>query len=192
MVATLGQHARKCLATHVLAYDVAKRRGKVLLALQALVRGRALRPNDPELVLRTVDFFVAVDAGTGFGGAEGAAPHPTAAAVVAAERAALLGGQDKLEAFVDAYASKAEGWASLPHALAAARARALVRPAGAAAAAQGVVAALKGPGAMRGVSVDGLQEALRVLREDLGADAAVVAEAQAACAARFPLAAAFK
>ena len=189
VMATLGAHARRCLATHVLAYDVAKRRGKALLALQALVRGRALRPHDPQMVLRTVDFFAAVDGGEG--GFAGAGPlHPTAAAVVAAERGGLL--QGSLEAFVDAYAAKAEGWASLPHTLAAARARALIRPGRAAEAAKGVVAALKGAGEMRGMGVAGLDEALRVLQEDLGADAAAVAEARAACAARFPLAAAFK
>lgn len=32
---------------------------------------------------------------------------------------------------------------------------------------------------------------MRVLKENLGSDAAVVAEARAACAARFPLAVAF-
>lgn len=39
---TLTRHASQSLATHMLAYDVATRRGKVLLALQALVRVRVM------------------------------------------------------------------------------------------------------------------------------------------------------
>ncbi len=206
MVGTLGRHARRALTTHILAYDVAKRRGKALLALQALVRGAALRPHSPEVALRTVDFFATVKDGSDFpapapeaaaAGAGAAAPllHPAAAAVVAAEKEQLLGGQGSLEAYVDAFAARAQQWHSLPHTLAAARAQARIRPAQRGEAARAVVAALKGAdgaAALRGLSVEGLQEALRVLEEELGGEAAVLAEARAACAQWFPLAVAFK
>jgi hypothetical protein len=199
VVDTLGMHARRALTTHILAYDVAKRRGKALLALQALVRGAALRPHSPEVALRTVDFFATVKDGSGFPAPDAAAPaaplHAAAAAVVAAEKGQLLWGHSSLEAYVDAFAARAQQWHSLPHTLAAARAQARIRPAQRGEAARAVVAALKGAdgaAALRGLSVEGLQEALRVLEDELGAEAAVLAEARAACAERFPLAVAFK
>ncbi|CAN0384063.1 unnamed protein product, partial [Discosporangium mesarthrocarpum] len=40
--------------THLLAFDVALQRGKLLMALRALVRGLKLEPNNPELRLRAV------------------------------------------------------------------------------------------------------------------------------------------
>ena len=54
--AMLTAYAPKRLETWVLRYDVAKRRNKTLLALQALHRARAIDPNSAELFVRIVDF----------------------------------------------------------------------------------------------------------------------------------------
>lgn len=87
MVATLTRHARKEVASHVLAYDVAMKRGKTLLALQALIRGTNLRPDHPDVVLRVVDFSLAMQAKAKAGAAAvgaggGGALDPTVAQVI--------------------------------------------------------------------------------------------------------------
>jgi peptide alpha-N-acetyltransferase len=57
IVSTQIRHAPKQLSSHTLAYDVAMKRAKYLLALQALLRGKRLRPSDPEVVYRITAFF---------------------------------------------------------------------------------------------------------------------------------------
>lgn len=144
------------------------------------VRGQALRPHAPEIVLRTADFLAGV----------GATAEGYAAAVIAQEKGALLGGGEGLEGYVEGYAAKAAGWDSLPHTLAAARAQARIRPGSGKG--EGVVALLEREGPVRGASVEGLRDALRVLEGELGVDEGVLAAAKTACAKRFPLAGAFK
>lgn len=52
----LAKYAPKNLRTWILQYDVAMRRKKPMLAMQALFKARSLDPDDSELFLRTVDF----------------------------------------------------------------------------------------------------------------------------------------
>lgn len=54
--AILSRHAPFRLSTWLLQYDVAIRRKKTLLAMQALFKGRALDPKNGELFTRIVDF----------------------------------------------------------------------------------------------------------------------------------------
>ena len=54
--AILSRHAPSRLSTWLLQYDVAIRRKKTVLAMQALFRGRALDPQNGELFTRIVDF----------------------------------------------------------------------------------------------------------------------------------------
>lgn len=57
----MTHHASHLLETQLYAYDVAMERGKWLLALQALLRGKARRRYCPGIVVRIVDFFVKVE-----------------------------------------------------------------------------------------------------------------------------------
>ncbi|CBN77876.1 acetyltransferase 1-like [Ectocarpus siliculosus] len=57
LVALLSAHAGAYVETHLLAFDVAMRRGKYLLAARAVIRGRALEPRNPELLLRTIQLY---------------------------------------------------------------------------------------------------------------------------------------
>jgi peptide alpha-N-acetyltransferase len=54
-VSTLVKNAPNRFATWILQYDVSIRRGKIIMALQALFRAKALEPNNPELFTRIVD-----------------------------------------------------------------------------------------------------------------------------------------
>lgn len=54
--AILSRHAPFRLSTWILQYDVAIRRKKTLLAMQALFKGRALDPKNGDLFTRIVDF----------------------------------------------------------------------------------------------------------------------------------------
>lgn len=54
--ATLARYAPKRLDSWILQYDVAIRRKKVLMALQALYKARAIDPDSSELFTRIVDF----------------------------------------------------------------------------------------------------------------------------------------
>ena len=54
--AILSRHAPSRLSTWLLQYDVAIRRKKAVLAMQALFKGRALDPQNGELFTRIVDF----------------------------------------------------------------------------------------------------------------------------------------
>ncbi|CAM9965871.1 unnamed protein product, partial [Hapterophycus canaliculatus] len=57
LVALLSAHAGAYVETHVLAFDVAMKRGKYMLAARAVIRGRALEPHNPELLLRTIQLY---------------------------------------------------------------------------------------------------------------------------------------
>jgi len=191
VLVSMTQHAGKVVETHTLAYDVATKRGKPLLALQALIRAHALRPSHPEVFCRTVDFMASLkDGGKDAGWARGM--HPTVAAVIEAEKEGLLEGGADLGGFVEAYVKKATAWASLPHMLAAARgmARAQVRP-GATEKAVGLVIDGVKEGKCRGMTVGGLKEALRIAETELRAGPAALAEMREVCMERFPSATCF-
>jgi hypothetical protein len=57
----LTQYAPTSLKTWVLQYDVAVRRKKTLMALQALFKARAIDPNSSELFTRVIDFSGRLD-----------------------------------------------------------------------------------------------------------------------------------
>ena len=59
--AMLARYAPKALDTWILQYDVAARRKKTLLAMQALFKGRAIDPNNGKLFSRIVDFGLKLD-----------------------------------------------------------------------------------------------------------------------------------
>ena len=61
IVSLMTRHAAKIVESHVMAYDVARKRQKPLLALQALIRGTRLRKNHPDVFYRVVDFFNAIE-----------------------------------------------------------------------------------------------------------------------------------
>jgi len=56
-ISVLQRHAPKAISTHILAFDIAMKKGKILQALQALVRGSHLQHDHAELLLRTVIFL---------------------------------------------------------------------------------------------------------------------------------------
>jgi len=56
-VATLVKYAPHRIATWILQYDIAARRGRWLMALQALFKAHAINPFDGELFSRLVDFL---------------------------------------------------------------------------------------------------------------------------------------
>ncbi|CAN0199746.1 unnamed protein product [Ectocarpus fasciculatus] len=57
LVALLSAHAGAYVETHLLAFDVAMKRGKYLLAARAVIRGRALEPRNPKLLLCTIQLY---------------------------------------------------------------------------------------------------------------------------------------
>eukprot|EP00903_Cladosiphon_okamuranus_P008678 g8317.t1 len=99
LVALLSAHAGAHVETHLLAFDVAMKRGKYMLAARAVIRGRALEPNNPELLLRTIQLYHAAQAppsgqpadAAGAAGAP-APPSPVVARVLAEEAEGLLEG----------------------------------------------------------------------------------------------------
>jgi len=64
-VNTLRTQAPRSISTHLLAFDVSMKRGKILQAMQALVRAVHLYRNHPELVLR-IHAFLEYTSSTGF------------------------------------------------------------------------------------------------------------------------------
>lgn len=188
VLVSMTQHAAKVVETHTLAYDVAVKRGKPLLALQALIRAHALRLFHPEVFCRTVDFLASLKEG-GKEGGWAVGMHPTVVAVIEAEKEGLMGGEKNLEEYVQGYVKKAQGWASLPHLLAAARGLTRARTqAGATEKAVGLVKEGVKGGECRGLTVVGLKEALRVVEKELQAGPAAVVELRKLCLERFPLA----
>ncbi|CAM9558060.1 unnamed protein product, partial [Phaeothamnion confervicola] len=208
VAAALTLHAGRRPETHVLAFDVAERRGKPLLALRALVRGRALAPSNPELLLRTVRFYQTWGAAAAAGGgpavaAAGAAtapsdaasagsaaevPPPTlspvAARVVTAVKG-LLGGSDVAALAERMAADAAATGGSLPLRVAAAQALVLLSPKNVARAETLVAGGFDG----RGVSLETCEAAGAALKSFGRPEA--VETFHAACVARFPLAEAF-
>ena len=190
VMVSMTQHAAKVVETHTLAYDVATKRGKPLLALQALIRAHALRPFHPEVFCRTVDFVASLNEGGKEGGKEGGwavGMHPTVAAVIEAEKGGLLGDEVDLGVYVEGYVETAKAWASLPHLLAAARglARAQAQP-GATEKAVALVKEGVREGKCRGLTVTGLKEALWIAETELQAGPAAMAEMRNLCLERFP------
>lgn len=59
--ATLARYVPKNIDAWILRYDVAIRRGKTLMALQALHKARSLDPENSDLFTRTVDFCSKMD-----------------------------------------------------------------------------------------------------------------------------------
>ena len=80
---TLQLHAPKELATHTYAYEVAVRKNKVLLALRALLKAKALAPDDEAVKSRCKQFLT-----THVDGAKAPLPEMVAK-VVALQRAKL-------------------------------------------------------------------------------------------------------
>jgi len=88
---TLAKNAPKCLTTWLCQYDVSSRRGKSMLALQALFKAKSLGNNhdsmNSEVFKRIVDFHLNVKLADG--------SHPAVEEVFASERIKLLGSSSK-------------------------------------------------------------------------------------------------
>lgn len=119
MVATLTRYAAKTIDSHILAYDVAVKRGKYLMALQALIRGKALNPVDPDIFFRVVQFLHKVQA-------EAKANHPLVGEVITLEQEGLQEGSS-LSGYLEAFKDKAKKL-SLKHRVAAVKATLLLKP----------------------------------------------------------------
>jgi N-alpha-acetyltransferase 15/16, NatA auxiliary subunit len=178
-VGTLTKHAARMIETQLLAYDVAMKRSKYLLALQALLRGKRLRPTNPDLLLRIVEFSHSIHSGI-------SALHPLVAEVIAAEESTLLDGM-AVDGFVASFAERAVGW-SLLHRIRVAQAMHVIRPEDRSRALAMITdGGLEG----RGVTLKTAGEAVRVVRDVLG-DASIAESLRASLGVRFPLAAAFQ
>lgn len=90
--AMLTRYAPKDIASWMLAYDVAVRRGKILMALQALRKAHSIDSQSSELFTRVVDFAGRVDKLNG--------ASETVSIVVRAEFPVLLNGKST-DAFVN-------------------------------------------------------------------------------------------
>eukprot|EP00611_Tribonema_gayanum_P018068 TRINITY_DN31123_c0_g1_i1.p1 TRINITY_DN31123_c0_g1~~TRINITY_DN31123_c0_g1_i1.p1 ORF type:complete len:947 (-),score=350.61 TRINITY_DN31123_c0_g1_i1:368-2821(-) len=175
----LSRQAAGHVETWALVFDVAISRGKWLLALRAVCKGRAIAPSDPGMLRRTVELYHKLDAL--------AEPLPErAAAVLADERADLLDGAS-LADYAAAIQARAAMTATLQGRLEAARTAALLSPEDKGAAAATLVA---GGLECGGVSAAACREALAVLRGEFEAQAQADAF-QVLCAAKFPRATAF-
>lgn len=152
-VGMLTQNAPKRLSTWLLQYDVAIRRGKFLMALQALFKAKALDAQHSELFSRIVDF-----AQKGTAGAKG---HPSVTEVIASETAELLGGKSVMNFVLEAAAAvKADPLTDLPQRVAVSNALVSTKSCGVAEAASLIVdTGLDG----RGVSADTCRDALASL-----------------------------
>jgi peptide alpha-N-acetyltransferase len=174
-------------ASHLLAFEVALRRGKLLAALRAVRAALVLEgPASPEVHRATVRLAQAAVAqaassgGGGGGGEDGAAEAAAAAAreVLGAQVAALLGGAEPA-AFHAAWARE-HGGASLPHRAAAAEMEAALRPEARAQAARGLAEAGPPGGATHAQCV-----AVEELLGGALGDAAAAAEWRRRCAEVF-------
>lgn len=157
--AILSKHCPKRLGTWVLQYDVAIRRKKPLLAIQALIKMKNLDPNSDVYIVRLVDFavklenFVMVDAVN---------------AVVTEESTKLLDGKP-VSSFVTDLANKArvDPSTSLPVRVAIAQSLVLSKTETAASASSLIV---EGGISSRGVTVESCRFALDTLK-GFGTDA---------------------
>lgn len=151
--AILSKDAPKRVSTWILQYDVSIRRGKHLMALQALFKARALEPENSEVFTRTVGFVQKATS------AEGA--HAAVKDVLSGETATLLGGKSVSD-FVLKAAGKAKKNPLTCLSMRIAVAEALVSTkAGSVADASSLI--VDGGMDGRGVSVDCCREALKCL-----------------------------
>jgi len=93
-VAVLANNAPKRISTWILQYDVSIRRKKLLLALKALVKSKALDAGNDELFTRIVDFAQK--------GSPSEDSHPIVKELMRSETAALLDGKNLLKFVKDA------------------------------------------------------------------------------------------
>eukprot|EP00581_Thalassiosira_minuscula_P017759 CAMPEP_0183722740 /NCGR_PEP_ID=MMETSP0737-20130205/14604_1 /TAXON_ID=385413 /ORGANISM="Thalassiosira miniscula, Strain CCMP1093" /LENGTH=974 /DNA_ID=CAMNT_0025952969 /DNA_START=188 /DNA_END=3112 /DNA_ORIENTATION=+ len=114
--AILVRHAPKRMSAWALQYDVSIRRGKMLLALQALFKMRSIDPNDDRLFSRIVDYSQKLSAGSQKG-------HAASEEVIASEFPTLLNNKS-LTNYISSAAEKvkADALSSLPLRIAVARA----------------------------------------------------------------------
>lgn len=173
--AMLTRYAPKSLESWLLGYDVAVRRKKPLMALQALHKGRAIDSRSGELFVRTVDFADKV---------ESFSDLSDPARLVLTEMTPPLLEHKSVTDFVKDTAATVDSSSSLPYRMSIAKA---------------LVASQSGTGAeacavitkygtwTRGASVQTCRDALSLL-QSFGADAVKsCAEWKAAVKAQFPL-----
>ena len=175
--AILSRHAPFRLSTWLLQYDVAIRRKKTLLAMQALFKGRALDPKNGELFTRIVDF------------ADKASPeddsHDAVKEIIKGELPNLYDGKE-LSQFVQDAAASAKSDASTNLALRIAIAKAIVKTKnGSTSDAANLIADQGIDG--RGVSVETAKAALACLKEFGDEASAAKTKWIAAVKERFPL-----
>ena len=171
LLARLLGNRKQFLETHLMAFELALRKGKLLQALLALQKARGLDAAEPRVHLALVRLAARAEA-------EAAGTHAAVGAVLGGRLAALLGAGGAAAcnaAFLEAHGG------SLPHRLAGAEAMAVLDPAARADA----VLRVTGPGPA-GASQAECEEAHRRLQ---GPPFAAGAEAEAwyaACQAAFP------
>lgn len=116
--AILVRHAPKRISAWALQYDVSIRRGKMLMALQALCKMKSIDPNDPRLLSRIIDFSQKLSSRT-----ESSQGHAASEVVISSEFPNLMNGKslsDFVQSAVDSV--KADPVASLPMRIAVAKA----------------------------------------------------------------------
>eukprot|EP00566_Odontella_aurita_P002766 CAMPEP_0113530782 /NCGR_PEP_ID=MMETSP0015_2-20120614/3136_1 /TAXON_ID=2838 /ORGANISM="Odontella" /LENGTH=909 /DNA_ID=CAMNT_0000429553 /DNA_START=181 /DNA_END=2910 /DNA_ORIENTATION=+ /assembly_acc=CAM_ASM_000160 len=151
--AILSTNAPTRVSTWVLQYDVAIRRGKQLMALQALFKARALEPENSEVFKRTVDFVQRP--------APDVSSNATVKDVLKQESSNLLGEKSPTQFVMDAAARAKENMlTSLPMRIAVAKAL-ISTKAGSVTEATSLI--IDGGIDGRGVSVDSCCEALKCL-----------------------------
>ena len=175
--AILSRHAPSRLSTWLLQYDVAIRRKKTVLAMQALFKGRALEPQNGELFTRIVDF------------SDKASPeedsHDAVKEILKDELPKLYDGKD-LSQFVRDAAASAKGDASTNLSLRIAIARAIAKTkTGSTSDAASLIVDQGLDG--QGVSVDTAKAALACLNEFGDEASAAKTKWIAAIKERFPL-----
>ena len=175
--AILSRHAPSQLSTWLLQYDVAIRRKKTVLAMQALFKGRALDPQNGELFTRIVDF------------SDKASPeedsHDAVKEILKDELPKLYDGKD-LSQFVRDAAASAKGDASTNLSLRIAIARAIAKTkTGSTSDAASLIVDQGLDG--QGVSVDTAKAALACLNEFGDEASAAKTKWIAAIKERFPL-----
>jgi len=95
--AILTKNAPRRFSTWILSYDVAMRRGKKMMALQALFKAHKIDPESSELFSRIVDFAI--------NGPKGETAHSAVSEVILSEIPVLLGGKTVSE-YVSSAANK--------------------------------------------------------------------------------------
>lgn len=171
----LVELAPKRLITHVLAFEVAWRKKRVLLMLQALRRAMAIDAQAPatrRLVIVFLHFFEQARDGL----------NPTVQSVASLELKSVLGEGATAASSLKALVADASG--SLPHLLVAAEMRLLLGESAAVAA--DTLLSVKSLDGLRGADLDMCHRTLHFLRTKLGEDRS--SSFREKCAERFPLA----